>query len=135
MARKRMMILVVDRNPNVREFLSRVFQDRGYHVRGASGRQGIEEAFASSMPPHLVVLDPELPVHGGESLVHELCAARPELPLVVHGHGVADLDAPCSGVVELVEKNGHMDALGLAVNRALRRAYPAAFAEEDGHVG
>lgn len=121
MNRNDIMILIVDRNPHVREFLGREFRSRGYGVREAGTPEAIKRWLGSDLPPDLVVLDPDLPPYKEKALLGELCAAHPDLPLVLHGHGVGDYSCPGPGVIELVEKSGRTDALGAAVERALHR--------------
>lgn len=115
------MILIVDRNPHVREFLSREFRNRGYGVRGIGSREGMDRLLGSGTLPDVLIVDPDLPSRGGEALLSDLYAMHPDLPLVLHGHGVSELEPPERRVVELVEKSGRIEALGAAVGRALRR--------------
>lgn len=116
------MILIVDRNPHVREFLGREFRSRGYGVRGAGDREGLERLLGSGQLPDLLIVDPDLPARGGEGLVRELLTAHPGLPLVLHAHGVGEWEPPKRAVVELVEKSGRLEALDAAVGRALTRS-------------
>ncbi|SKA96457.1 Response regulator receiver domain-containing protein [Paucidesulfovibrio gracilis DSM 16080] len=122
MNRNEIMILIVDRNPHVREFLGREFRSRGFGICAAGSAEAMRCRLASSTRPDLVILDPDLPPYGEDALLGELCSAHPDLPLVLHGHGVGDYSCPGPGVIELVEKSGRTDALGAAVDRALWRA-------------
>lgn len=127
------MILIVDRNPHVREFLGREFRDRGFGVRGIGSREGMERLLGTGNLPDLLIVDPDLPSRGGETMLRDLCAMHPGLPLVLHGHGVCELTPPDQAVVELVEKSGRIEALDAAVGRALKRALPDSGGGEIGH--
>lgn len=127
------MILIVDRNPHVREFLGREFRNRGFGVRGTGSREGMERMLCSGSLPDVVIMDPDLPSRDGEVLVHDFCAAHPGLRLVLHGHGVSELETPEQAVVELVEKSGRIEALGAAVLRALGRVFPDFVGRENGN--
>jgi DNA-binding NtrC family response regulator len=133
--RKEIMILIVDRNPHVREFLGREFRNRGFGVRGAGSSEDMVRLLGTEVLPDLLIVDPDLPSRGGEALLRFLRSEHPGLPLVLHGHGVGELVPPGPAVVELVEKSGRIDALGAAVRRALGRAHPGSGGAEVGHDG
>jgi DNA-binding response OmpR family regulator len=77
-----MEILVVEDEPRVLTFVARALEADGFHVDVAeNGRDG----FALAMRGHydLVVLDLMLPHVDGLTLLRELAARRPEIPVVI----------------------------------------------------
>ncbi len=80
----RLQILVADRNPNVRRFLSRELAAAGFEVRACDSARGLLQGLEQRPGPDLVVLDPDLPDAEGSSLL-EVCQRRaPQVPLVIH---------------------------------------------------
>jgi len=82
--KKEFNILIVDRNPHVREFLKREMTADGYRVRLAeNGRQLIKWTFHSENVD-LLIVDPDLPDVDVPSLFVKLQNRIPSLPVVVH---------------------------------------------------
>lgn len=92
-------ILVVDDEPNVRDFLRMVLEDAGFQVRTAEdGEQALE--MIRSDPPDLVSLDLIMPKRSGHRLLFDLkrdpiLARIPVLVVTAHARdelGKADLE-------------------------------------------
>ncbi len=111
-------ILIVDRNPHVREFLQRELQHQGYAVLAAGSAGDMLAYLAGSAAPGIVVLDPDLPDQGGLPLIKRLRREFPDVCLVVHAHGgEGGLDRSGAPVVE---KDGRTGPLLEAVRLAAR---------------
>ena len=54
------ILLIADRNRNVREFLRREFTSEGYRVAVARDGEEVLESLRRAEPPHVLVLDPEI---------------------------------------------------------------------------
>lgn len=81
---RRFQILVVDRNPNVRRFLTRELVAAGFDVRAFENACELLEGLAGKPAPNLVVLDPDLPDTDGPSLFVDLQQQAPKVPVVIH---------------------------------------------------
>ncbi|MBG0775207.1 MAG: response regulator [Desulfovibrionaceae bacterium] len=104
-------ILITDRNPNVRELLRREFAKHG--VRADTARDGREVCarLCSPEPPHLLVLDPEIP-HAGSmgEWARRRGGAGPVA--VVLNTFTPDAPGPLAGLaVAVVEKDPDTDLL------------------------
>uniref|UniRef100_A0A7V4LCA4 Response regulator n=1 Tax=Desulfobacca acetoxidans TaxID=60893 RepID=A0A7V4LCA4_9BACT len=77
-------ILVADRNRHVREFLRRELEGEGYRVKMARDGREVWEAMTGGDPPHLLILDLEIPYV--EELVDKIqrSYSAPPVPLIVH---------------------------------------------------
>jgi len=64
-------ILVVDEEPDMREFVQAALEDEGYQfVLAVDGRDGVEKAVAER--PDLIVLDVQMPKKDGLSALYDL---------------------------------------------------------------
>jgi DNA-binding NtrC family response regulator len=77
-------ILVADRNRHVREFLRRELESEGYRVKMARDGREVWEALSGGDPPHLLILDLEIPYM--EELGDKIRKHHPvpHVPLIVH---------------------------------------------------
>lgn len=74
-------VLVIDDDPDVRQFLVEALQTLGYHVLEAEdGYSGLSVHAKSS--PHLAIVDYAMPGLTGVEMVRELRLKRPELPIL-----------------------------------------------------
>jgi CheY-like chemotaxis protein len=74
-------ILVIDDDPDVRQFIVATLEDQGYRVRSAAdGEHGLKEAAREK--PDLVVLDFIMPGLSGAEVANRLLAKRPSLPIL-----------------------------------------------------
>ena len=100
-------ILIADRNPHVRDFLSREMELEGYRVRLAkSGREILEWAYHHESID-LVILDLDLPDASEMAILEKLEDRIPTLPVVIHAF-LADYDnhPAVLNAAALVEKEG-----------------------------
>ena len=87
-------ILVVDDEPMVREFAQRLLETEGYHVMEAgTGREALEVLRAHLREIDGVLLDLSMPGMDGDTLLAELRAFAPHLPVIVHSGYPADSTA------------------------------------------
>jgi CheY-like chemotaxis protein len=96
-------ILVVDDEPTVRHFATRVLVEAGYHVEEApDGAVALERVIAGGSPLHAVVSDIVMPRLNGVELLRALTTTHPDLPIILmsgygaeqlHGMGIA---SPCA---------------------------------------
>jgi DNA-binding NtrC family response regulator len=100
-------ILVVDDEPGIRRYVSRVLEDEGFAVGEAKdGVDALEQIRAAPDIWHLVVSDIVMPRCNGVELHEELARLAPALPIILmSGYATADLirlgiAAPCSVLVK-----------------------------------
>jgi CheY-like chemotaxis protein len=122
-------ILVADRNPHVRRFLSRELSAAGFQVTAAESATHLMEALGKGAGPDLVVLDPDLPDADSADLLARLKRSFPDLPVVLHTF-LYEINAPAhslSWTAATVEKGANSsDALIREVTRLLVAATPPA---------
>jgi CheY-like chemotaxis protein len=118
-------ILIADRNPHVREFLRREFRYAGYRVQVAKDSQEVLMLIDVQEPPHLLILDLDMPGGDALELLERLVGREPPLPVVVHAllPEQAELSA-LDKAVALVEKRGETQTLKNVVQDVLRKYYP-----------
>lgn len=120
-------VLVVDDEPDVREYLKSALTDAGFLVETAvDGLDAIEKVRRN--PPDLVSLDLVMPRHSGGKFYHELRKDKllSKIPvLIVTGHARDDLgradfeEMTMSGPGVYLEKPVHPDTYVAAVCRVL----------------
>jgi len=81
---KKINLLVVDRNPHIRNFLKREFQSEGYNVKLAKNGKELMDLIYSSTPIDLVIIDPDIPDIVQSNLFKSLEDRVPPLPFVIH---------------------------------------------------
>jgi CheY-like chemotaxis protein len=87
------MIVLVDDDPDIREALTDVLEDRGFQVRTASnGREALGLLRRLSPPPSVILLDLMMPILDGYGFLEEhrkdpTLAAIP-VAIITAGHGV-----------------------------------------------
>jgi len=82
--KKKIKILIADRNSNVREFLRREMMAEGYSVELAeNGREVLKWAYHRE-PADLLILDPDLPDAEESLLLKKLRQRMPYLPVILH---------------------------------------------------
>ena len=100
------LILVVEDNADMREFLQRILKRRGYHYAGAvDGAEGV--AVASAERPDLILMDLALPVLDGYEATRILkanpdFAATPIIAVTAHARVVDQeraLEAGCDAYI------------------------------------
>lgn len=120
-------VLVVDDEPIVRRFASRVLADAGYSVAtAADGAEALELVQGRREPVRVVVSDIVMPRLNGVQLLEALAVSHPELPIILmSGYAAGQLAergiaAPCS----VLAKPFAPEQLLAEVRRCLDRAAP-----------
>jgi DNA-binding response OmpR family regulator len=118
------MILVIEDEPGIVDFLERGLQAHGFEVSAAlDGVTGTERALVEAVD--LIVLDMMLPGRSGFEVLAAVHAAKPALPVIIltaRGeveHRVAGLDA---GAVDYLTKPFSLSELAARIRAQLRVA-------------
>jgi two-component system nitrogen regulation response regulator NtrX len=119
-------ILVVDDENDIRQLVSGILQDEGYHTRTAADS---DSALAANVArrPHLVFLDIWLQGSrlDGLQLLDAIVQQHPEVPVVmISGHGNIEtaVSAIKRGAYDFIEKPFKTDRLVLVADRALENS-------------
>ncbi len=128
-------ILVVDDEPTVRRFATRVLVEAGYHVEEApDGAAALDRVHGGTMPPpDAVVSDIVMPRLNGVELLRALTTTHPSLPIILmSGYGTEQLQgmgiaAPCA----ILPKPFSAERLLEEVRRCLAGIDPRALADAD----
>jgi DNA-binding response OmpR family regulator len=120
----RELVLVIEDEPGIVDFIERGLQAEGFEVRSApDGNSGLEKALGEDVD--LVVLDLMLPGRSGFDVLGELRDVKPTLPVIVLTarreveERVAGLDA---GAVDYLTKPFSLSELAARVRAQLRVA-------------
>jgi DNA-binding NtrC family response regulator len=117
-------VLVVDDEIGIRELLSEILRDEGYHVRLAENASQARELRGQSRPD-LVLLDIWMPDTDGITLLKEWAASGMlTMPVVMmSGHGTIEtaVEATRIGAFDFLEKPIALQKLLGTVGRALKR--------------
>jgi DNA-binding NtrC family response regulator len=119
-------VLIVDDEPRMRELLSRAVGGWGFDVTTAkSGEEALR--LAGEHPPHIALLDLDLPGISGLETFKKLRERQPELQAIILT-GFGSLDAARQAihldVVEFLTKPAPLGDLEHALDRAIRRLAP-----------
>jgi CheY-like chemotaxis protein len=119
------LLLLVDDEPHIRMFASRLLERKGYRVVSAGGgEEGLVEFQAHLGEVALVITDMQMPRFDGRALIDGIRRVAPAIPVIaMSGLGLPELravgeDAAGRGVVHLM-KPFTSDQLDAAVRRAL----------------
>lgn len=128
------VILIADRNRNVRELLKREMCAEGYRVHTAADAAQVFKEVSGPRPPDIVVLDLDLPDAGDHGIIEELKSRAPGVPVIVHTLVSGHVDLPAvSGRVGFVEKQGNsVEELKKMVYRFLGGGSPVSTMPTDG---
>ena len=120
-------ILVVDDEIGIRELLSEILFDEGYHVHLAENAAQARE-FRNQQAPDLVLLDIWMPDTDGVALLNEWVAQDLlTMPVIMmSGHGTIEtaVEATRIGAVDFLEKPVALQKLFDAVAKAIRQGAP-----------
>jgi DNA-binding NtrC family response regulator len=117
-------ILVTDRNRRVRELLRRELAAEGYQVVVARDSQEVLMMIAGDEPPHLVLLDPEIPNFSEPQILEQLQKLYPGLPVIIHTFLLDDFNHwKVLNNVVLLEKKEDIDLLKQVVAQVIDRNY------------
>jgi CheY-like chemotaxis protein len=112
-------VLVIDDDPDVREFIVATLAEQGYRVLEASdGREGL--ATLERETPDLVVLDFIMPGLSGADVARRILDKRPDQPILfVSGYSETDAVKSTAPQAPLLAKPFRAEALQKAVRSAL----------------
>ncbi|MEW6571292.1 MAG: sigma-54 dependent transcriptional regulator [Nitrospirota bacterium] len=117
------IVLIVDDEEGIRDSLSDILQDEGYHVVSTdSGEEAIKTLRERN--PDLILLDIWLPGKDGIQTLEEIRDFKPNLPVImISGHGNVELAVKATkmGAYDFLEKPLSLDRVLLATKRALER--------------
>ncbi|MEE4353988.1 MAG: response regulator [Desulfatiglans sp.] len=82
--RNKSIILIADRNPHVRDFLTREMTKEGYSIRSARNGREVLNWISHQGLIDLLIIDPDLPDVGPIDLMTKVHEQVPSLPVVVH---------------------------------------------------
>jgi len=128
-------ILIADRNRHVRDFLRRELTAEGYRVEVAADGREILHRINGNDPPHLLILDLEIPYLDEPELWDRLKDRQPPLPLVIHTllpQYPTNLALPLAAA--FLEKKGDMDLLKTVVAEVIDKYYPKGVPARE-HIG
>jgi CheY-like chemotaxis protein len=131
----RCKILIADRNRHVRDFLRRELIAEGYQVEMAADGREVLSRINGTDPPHLLILDLEIPYLDEPEVWDRLKDCQPPLPLVIHTllpHYPTNLTLPVAAA--FLEKKGDTDLLKAVVAEVIDKYYPEGIPARD-HVG
>ena len=128
------IIMIADRNRNVREFLRREFEAEGYRVRLAKDGREVLRMTRVGAAPDLLILDLDMPYVDGVKILEQLQDKEPSIPIVIHttsmeyeGHSAV---REAAAFMEKTGNNiGHLKEL---VEKTLRGFYPHRFMHAKG---
>ncbi len=113
----------------MREFLQREFSSAGYQCELAANGQEVLARLED--PPHILVLDLEIPLIEGWQLLEAVARHKPRVPVVIHTFLGEYYTHPLLASAEaLVEKKADPASLKAAVLEVLARRYPEEFFPE-----
>lgn len=118
-------ILIADRNRNVRDFLRRELSAEGYVVEVARDGREVLGRINGDDPPHLLILDLEIPYLDEPEVWARLKDRQPPLPVVIHTflpEYPTHLTLPIA--VAFLEKKGDTDLLKAVVADMIGKHYP-----------
>ena len=118
-SRRKASVLVVDDDPDVREYIAESLGDYGYAVReAADGARGLE-AFADKRPD-LVILDYAMPGMSGSEVAARMLREVPGQPILfVSGYNETEAIRAAAPDAPLLAKPFRPDALDAAVRECL----------------
>ena len=116
-------ILVVDRNPNIREFLHREFSAEGYGVFVARDSKEVLDIVKRTAQMDLVILDLDMPDGGGLSVLEWLQGHYPGLPVIVHTYHAEHANNPVvrNAALYFEKKGNNIDGLKAVAAWVLRK--------------
>ena len=130
-------ILVVDDEVGIRELLSEILFDEGYHVSVAENAAQARD-FRNRQAPDLVLLDIWMPDTDGVTLLKEWVAnGLLTMPVIMmSGHGTIEtaVEATRIGAVDFLEKPVALQKLLDTVAKAIRQAPSLIRAESNGEA-
>ncbi len=118
-----MNLLIVDDEASLRDFLSIVFEEEGWHVETA-GSLAESRATLAKNEPDLILCDLMLPDGSGIDLLREVKAATPSVAVVMitaHTSTKSAVEALKTGAYDYIAKPFDIDELKIIVRGAVER--------------
>jgi DNA-binding NtrC family response regulator len=118
-------ILIADRNRHVRDLLRRELAAEGYVVEVARDGREVLGRIDGDDPPHLLILDLEIPYLDEPEVWARLKDRQPPLPVVIHTflpEYPTNLTLPFAAA--FLEKKGDTDRLKAVVAEVIGKYYP-----------
>jgi DNA-binding NtrC family response regulator len=118
-------ILIADRNRHVRDLLRRELAAEGYVVEVARDGREVLGRIDGDDPPHLLILDLEIPYLDEPEVWARLKDRQPPLPVVIHTflpEYPTNLTVPIAAL--FLEKKGDTDQLKAVVAEVIEKYYP-----------
>ncbi|MFZ5447174.1 MAG: response regulator [Thermodesulfobacteriota bacterium] len=131
----RYKILIADRNRHVRDLLRRELTEAGYRVEVAADGREVLKRINGNDPPHLLILDLEIPYLDEPQVWARLNDCQPPLPLVIHTllpQYPTNQTLPIAAA--FVEKAGDTDQLKAVVAEIIGKHYPNGVPARE-HIG
>jgi DNA-binding NtrC family response regulator len=116
-------LLIVDDEASLRDFLSIVFEEEGWHVDSAASLADARAALQKE-EPDLVLCDLMLPDGSGIDFLRELKGQSPSIPVIMitaHTSTRSAVDALKAGAFDYIAKPFDIDELKIIVRNAVER--------------
>ena len=128
------IIMIADRNRNVRWFLRREFEEEGYLVILVKDGKEVLRMASVGPVPDLLILDLDMPYVDGVKILEQLKDKEPYMPIVIHTTSLEyEGHTAVREAAAFVEKTGNnIDHLKQLVEEILRRYYPHRFMHAKG---
>jgi DNA-binding response OmpR family regulator len=122
-------VLIADRNPHIRKFLSRELETEGYRVLVAKDGNQLMVLLNVGKPPDLLILDLDLPHVDGLQVLEWLKDHDSPVPVVVHTYHTEHAGHPAvRDAAAFVEKTGNnIQGMKKILADVLRKRYPVRF--------
>ncbi len=118
------VVLVVDDEEGIRESLSGILEDEGYHViTTGTGEEALR--IIQEQTPDIVILDVWLPKMDGLETLQEIKTLRRDVPVImISGHGNIEVAVKATrmGAYDFLEKPLSLERVLLSSRRALERS-------------
>ncbi len=126
---KEFNLLIVDRNPHIRNFLKREFQSEGYNIQLAKNSRELMGLIYSPAPIDLVIIDPDIPDVNQLKLFKSLEDRVPTLPFVIHSDLLDYLESTShiSKATFVPKRGSSSETLKDVVWNLLKESYPKKF--------
>jgi two-component system phosphate regulon response regulator OmpR len=128
-------ILIVDRNPRIRQFLQREFASEGYRVILAKDGSELAATISEDGTLDLLIVDDEIMTQDSSRVVQLLSRRTPSLPFIIHGYLMGSIDPMVErAAATFVKKTGSLEELKRSVKQLLSNRYPRLPDLESGRV-
>jgi CheY-like chemotaxis protein len=122
-------VLIADRNPRVRDFLSRELISDGYRAKIARDGREVLQMIEADESYELLILDLDMPHVGGLSVLKTIQRRKPSLPVIIHTFLTEYEQHPAvRRAAGFLEKRGNnIDGFKAMVLQVLKKSYPNRF--------